>query len=144
MKLKTLPVFLAVIALATAILACVLGPARLSKAYTAQDPEGKNATSTFAPTDEIYIVADEYNGPKGTTIASKWYAVEVEGIDPDKLFYQGKATEPFDYSGRMFLSIPGRGRYLHSDGSSNWLPGKYRVELYLNDQMIQSLTFLVQ
>lgn len=69
--------------------------------------------------------------PDDTKLKAVWTAVEVEGEAPNTLIYEkeyvgGASTVTFDLS-----------------NSQPWPPGKYKVDLYLNDQLDRTLEFAV-
>jgi hypothetical protein len=137
MNKRTLPIFLAVIALMAASMACSFGgELSLSNARTAYDEDGAQPTSVFAPSDAIYVVADLSNAPLGTVVNSKWYYVSVEGIAPNTLIDEADITiDQESFSGTVHFFFP---------AGSDWPVGAYAVELYLNDTLIQTVTFSVQ
>ncbi len=137
MNKRTLPIFLAVFALMAASLACSFGgELSLSNARMAFDEDGEQPTSVFAPSDAIYVVADLSNATVGTVVNSKWYYVSVEGVAPNTLIDEANITiEDESFSGTVHFFFP---------AGSDWPVGAYAVELYLNDTLIQTVTFSVQ
>lgn len=140
MKTRLLPVLLAITALVASSLACALGSVlggelSLTNARTSFDQEGQQVTSTFSPTDTVYVVADLANAPAGTVVASKWFALDVEGMDPNELIDEGdiSITEP-SFTGTVYFYFP---------PSNPWPSGTYAVELYLNGTLTTSVTFSV-
>jgi hypothetical protein len=133
---KLFPVLLAVLALVASSLACSLTEMSLDNARMAFDQDGKNVTSTFSSTDVFYAVADLSNAPKGTKVVAKWVAVNIEGEDPGSVFQEQTLDITEDsFSGTIYFQ-------LSNDGG--WPSGDYKVDLYLNDALTQSVTFNVQ
>ena len=133
---KLFPVLLAVLALVAASLACSLTEMSLDNARMAFDENGENVTSTFSSTDVFYAVADLNNAPKGTAVVAKWIAVNVQDYDPNYEFQEQTLDITEDgFSGTIYFQ-------LSNDGG--WPSGDYKVDLYLNGTMTQSVTFNVQ
>ena len=136
MKSRQLPILLAIVSLVAASLACAVGgELSLSNARTSSDQDGKQVTSTFSPTDTVYVVADLSNAPLGTVVTSKWFALDVAGMEPNELIDQGDINVNEDnFSGTVYFFFP---------PSTPWPSGTYAVELYLNGALTTSVTFSV-
>jgi hypothetical protein len=136
MKTRLLPVLLAIASLVASSLACALGgELSLTNARTAFDQEGQQVTSTFSPNDTVYVVADLANAPAGTVVSSKWFALDVEGMDPNELIDEGDISITQEsFSGTVYFYFP---------PSTPWPSGSYAVELYLNGTLTTSVTFSV-
>jgi hypothetical protein len=137
MNKRTLSIFLALFALMASSLACAFGgKLGLSNGRTAFDEDGAQPTSVFGPNDAIYAVADLANAPVGTVVNSKWYYVSVEGMDPNTLIDEADLTIDQDnFTGTVHFFFP---------AGSDWPLGTYAVELYLNNELIQTVTYSVQ
>ncbi len=136
MKTRNLPILLAIITLIAASLACSFTELSLTNGRTAFDGDGKQLTSIFAPTDAIYVVADLANAPVGTVVASKWFAVSVEGEAPNTLIDEADIViEEEGFSGTVHFFFP---------AGSDWAVGTYAVELYLNGALVQTVTYSIQ
>ncbi|MCZ7549345.1 MAG: hypothetical protein M5U11_09410 [Anaerolineales bacterium] len=137
MNKRTLPIFLALSALILASLACAFGgKLDLANFRMAHDEDGENVTTSFSPNDAVYSVADLSNAPKGTVVSSKWYAVSVEGKDPNTFIDDVEITIDED-------SFNGPVYFFFSEGQ-DWPVGTYAVEWYLNGQLINTVTYSVQ
>lgn len=81
-------VLLAVLALVASSLACALGSTELglTNLRMAFDQDGNSPTTTFAPTDVFYAVADLANAPQGTKVEAKWTAVNAADTEPNLEF----------------------------------------------------------
>ena len=137
MKSRTLPVLLAILALIASSLACSFGgELSLTNARTALDEDGEQATTVFGPNSTIYAVADLSNAPQGTVASSRWFAVDVPGEVPDTLIDEAEYTVSDDsFTGTVYFSLA---------PATAWPSGSYAVELYLNGELIQTLSYSVQ
>lgn len=139
MKSK-LSILFAALALVASMLACAGGELSLSNPRVATDKSGDTPVTTFAPTDTFYIVADLSNAPKGTTVEAKWYVVNVQGFDAGPINTDTPSVlniEDNNFSGTVNFSLSGS-----TDGG--WPVGDYKVELYLNGTLSQTVNFSVQ
>ncbi len=137
--MKTKLLFLsALFILAASISACSMlgGEPSLSNLRMAFDEYGEDVTTAFSPSDVIYAVVDVENAPLGTVIAAKWYAVNVEGEEPDLLFQEQMLTTSDDnFSGTLYFQLA---------NDADWPPGLYKVELYLDGVLAQSIEFKIE
>ncbi len=136
MKSK-ISILLAVLALIASTLACgVGGELSLENARMAFDSEGKNVTTAFSPSDVFYVVADLSNAPVGTVVDAKWAAVSVAGLAPNEVFYeQSLRNDEEGFTGTVYFQL---------FNDSLWPTGSYKVELYLNGALTQTVAFSVQ
>lgn len=127
---------LALLALAGSALACgSSAPAGVSNPVLSTDKEGTNATSTFAPTDTIYLSFDINQVDKGTSFDIKWYALNVSGQDPNTPFVTSNVV--YDGSGNKI--------YANTNSTSGGFPvGQYKVEIYMNGTKVAEQQFNVQ
>ncbi len=122
--------------LVMASLACNfnLGETKLESVKMARDEQGKNPTSAFASEDDFFVVFDLKNAPNDTQIRTVWYAVDVEGIEPNtKLGEQEIETG----SGASYFSLANAQR------NTLWGLGKYRAEVYVDGDKTETLDFIV-
>lgn len=111
-----------------------LGQTELDSATMARDKQGKNRTTHFASEDEFYVVFDLKNAPNDTQVRTVWYAVAVEGIEPNtKLGEQEIETG----SGPSYFSLANAQR------NTLWALGKYRAEVYIDGEKVETLDFEV-
>ncbi len=131
-----LPVVLALLA---TISACgfSVSTARVESAILARgydNGEAVDPTTTFAPTDQtIHLVVKLANVPDGTTTRAEWSIVEAEGYEPSAI----DATDLTLDSGEDTADFT-----LTNDQA--WPMGRYKVDLYLNDELDQTLEFEVR
>ena len=106
--------------------------ATLAKGY--DQNEAVDPTSIFAPDDlDLHLVVRVARATEGTSLKAIWYVVDVPDYEPqviDEVPYTlsgGENTADFTLT-----------------NDQPWPVGKYKVELYLNDQLDQTLEYEVQ
>lgn len=137
MSSKKVSILLAVIALVLAQLACAVGEPTLSNVRTARDSDGAQPASTFGAFDTVYVVSDLANGVAGNIITSRWFAENVEGVDPNFLIDEADINvteETFNGTIYFYFEPP-------ADG---WPTGTYRVEVYFNGALTGTAQFSIQ
>ena len=127
----TLIVAAAALILATLACSFSASTANIKDAYLTTDPEGGQPTEVFSTHDTFYLMVDQANAPDDTELKAVWIATEVEGAEPDFVIDEveiitGLPIVTFDLSNEYY-----------------WPTGSYRVELYLNGDLDQSLDFEV-
>ncbi len=142
MKTRKLLIMLASIAILATTLACdalstylATGPT-VSNIRMTTDSSGTTTTASYSPGAAFYVFADLKGLSKGSVVEAKWYAVNAQGIEQNKIIN----TSDYSYE-------PGIG-YVYfqlttSDGS-DWPTGAYRVELYLDGAKVGEQGFTVQ
>lgn len=106
--------------------------ANISSATLTKDPDGAQPTTTFEVNEPFYLVVELANAPDSTTVKAVWYAVDVGSLAPPNTLIDqaeleaGSGTVTFDLT-----------------PSGEWAPGTYKVELYLNDELNQTLDMTV-
>ena len=89
-----------------------------------------NSTTTFSKTDTIWAVADITGTGIGTPVESRWFHVTSnQQINSNTV----TTTSAGEHRLPFFISKP--------DG---WPTGDYRVDIYINGNMLKSQTFQVQ
>jgi len=131
-------VLIAVFSLVASSLACAALNTEMgiSNLRMALDQDGDNVTSTFSPTDVFYAVADLANAPQGTKVDAKWIAVNAADAEPNLEFQ----TQTLDITEETFTGEI----YFQLSNDTPWPAGQYKVDLYLNDTLAQSVEFSVQ
>ena len=135
---RATPILLAVLVLVLSSLACQALSTEMSleNLRMAYDEDGQQVTSTFASTDVFYAVADLKNAPQGTVVKSVWTAVDVVDTEAGLEFQEQTVDITEDgFSGSIYFQLS------NDDG---WPSGLYRVDVYLNDTLAQSLEFNVE
>lgn len=136
---KIYPILFGLITVLTASLACnALAPAPatpgVSNIYMATDKDGTNRTNVFSPTDDFYVLFDVSGVDVGTKFQSRWYALEIEGQDPNT------PIQTIDYTYEANIS----NIYFQLTNSDGWPAGNYKVEIYMNDAKVGEQQFSVQ
>jgi hypothetical protein len=137
MRAKSLrPVLYALIVLLLASLACSVGDTTPSATnfYMATDEAGTNKTSNFSPSDDFYVFFDVANIEPGTAFQSRWYALNVEGQDPNTAF------QTIDYTYEEGIG----NIYFQLTNDQGWPAGSYKVEVYMAGTKVGEQTFSVQ
>jgi|SRR5437588_4727112 len=102
--------------------------------YMAKSGEGK-ATTTFSPTDHtVYCIAELNKIAKGTQIKFTWVAVDVQGEE------KGSKIKDVDYTTGSLENIVKAHLALPQD----WPTGQYKVEVYINGDLAQSINYSVE
>lgn len=136
MKKNSLKIGLVIGVLALLALACGfnVSTANFSDAFMSVDPDGNQPTTTYGQEDVFYAIVDLANAPEDTVVRAVWIAVNVQGEDPE--------TQIDD------VSVTGSDARLTFDLTNAtgmiWPTGAYRVDLYLNEELKDSLAFSVQ
>jgi len=96
--------------------------------------EAVDPTNIFAPDDlELHLVAKVADAVDGTNLKAVWQVVDVQDYEPqviDEVIYTlsgGENVADFTLS-----------------NDQPWPVGKYKVELYLNDALVETLEYEVQ
>jgi len=134
MNKNKLLVLVALAVLATAALACEFSAstANIKDAWMASDEAGELRTEVFAQDAIFYCKVILANAPDDTTVKASWTAVEVEGEEPDVFLDETELT-----GGDNNLTF-------QLSNSSLWPFGRYKVDLYLNDELDRTLEFEVR
>ena len=130
---RTVTLFLILLS-ALLLVACEFSAstANIESATLARDEAGTQPTTTFEPNETFYLIVELANAPDDTTVKTVWYAVDVGSAAPaNTLIDEASLT-----SGSAVLTFN-----LSPDGQ--WAPGTYKVELYLNDELNQTLDIRV-
>ena len=138
MKSRSLMIVLSAFALVFAALACagIETTPTVSNIRMTTDDTGETPTSTYAPGDDFFVFADLAGITVGSLIQSRWYAVDVQDVDPNSEIN----TSDYTYEagiGYVYFQLS------TSDGG-DWPPGSYRVELYLDGTKVGEQGFAVR
>ena len=106
--------------------------ASITEAVMARDAEGTEPTTVFAPEDTFFCLVTLGNAPDDTSVRAVWTAVEVEGNDPNTVIDESAIESG---SGTLEFNLT---------NSNPWPVGSYKVDLYLNDELDQTIEFEVQ
>ncbi len=108
----------------------------VSNVYMANDPEGLNKTTVFAPKDPIYIFFDANEAQVGTYFEARWYVLDAANMDPTVPF----TTNNYTYDGGS-LTIHSYIQSSHPDGFST---SKCKVEIYMDGVKVTEQEFTIQ
>lgn len=96
--------------------------------------EAVDPTTVFAPDDlVIHLVVTVADAVEGTSLKAVWHVVEVQDYEPQVI-----DEVPYTLSGGENVAD------FTLSNDQPWPAGKYEVELYLNDQLVQTLEYEVQ
>jgi hypothetical protein len=83
------------------------------------------------------VVSDLSNGKQGNVVTSRWYAVNVEGLDANQMFDEADITiKDATFNGNVYFYYPAP--------EGGWPLGSYKVEIYFNDALVSTVEFSVQ
>lgn len=135
MKHKLFPFFIVLMLLA--LVACGGGgevsfsTANIQNAMLSDSEDG-DAVEVFEQDAVVYLLADLNNAPDETVVKTVWTAVNADGTPANTMITESEVTTG---SGTLTFSLT-------PDG---FLPtGEYKADLYLNDELEQTLTFEVE
>jgi len=105
------------------------------EAAIAVDTDTKPATSFSTKTPKLYAFFKSTGTAKGDTFRGVWIAEDVGDAAPanTKIDESSLPADQDNYYGAFSLSKPDKG----------WPPGKYRVEIYVNDQLATTANFTI-
>ncbi len=96
--------------------------------------EAVDPTTVFAPDDlTLHLVVKVADAVEGTSLKAIWQVVEVQDYEPQVI-----DEIPYTLSGGENVAD------FTLTNDQPWPTGKYKVDLYLNDQMVQTLEYEVQ
>ncbi len=106
--------------------------AKIKDASMAQDVNGEfQETDVFAQEEVFYALINVTSAPDDTAVKAVWYAVDAEGVDPNSVLYES------EFTGGGEITFELSNDYL-------WPYGTYKVEIYLNDELQETLEFSVE
>ena len=134
MKVNKFPMLLALMALVLSALACEFSAstATISDAWMSTDEDGTQRVTAFAQDAVFYAQVDLQNAPDDTTLKAIWTAVEAQDTEPNFVINE---TEFVTGSGLVHFTL---------SNDNLWPLGKYTVDIYMNDQLAQTLEFEVR
>ncbi len=136
MRSKSFSVLLAIIALAVSTLACSFGSGEpsLVNPRMSTDSDGNNPTTSYSPGDTFYAVADLSNVETGSVVDAKWHIVNVADYDSGEI---QSTSLTIDEEAYTYVSF-------ELSNSDPWPAGEYKVELYLDGALSQTINFSVK
>jgi len=135
MKATKMQILFVVSILLVSILACggSFSTANIESAWMATDEDGTNRTTVFSQEAVFFAMVDLKNAPDDTKLKAVWTVVEAEDTDSNLLLNETEIT-----SGDALV------HFQLENTDYLWPKGQYKVEIYLNDTLDQTLTFEVQ
>jgi hypothetical protein len=123
----------AALALILSMLACGFSAttANITEAYLAPDEAGTEPTTEFFPEDTFYLILELANAPDDTNVKAVWVAVDAEDVDFDTVIDEAE-LETGD--GRLTFDLA---------NEDLWPVGNYKVDVYINDNVVETLEFSV-
>jgi predicted small secreted protein len=108
--------------------------ANITDAHMARDVDDLDQTNVFSPTDPtFYCFFDLNNAPEGTVVKGVWTLVSAEGYDSNSEIDSAEVTGSDDYY------------YFSLDRSADaWPVGTYKIDLYIDGSLVETLDFEVQ
>ncbi len=115
-----------------AVSACAKAQVNIVDAYMASDNSGETRVITYKPDQPFYAILEVENINPKSVVKADWYASKVENV-PD--------NSPID----DWSSEAGKNNVFTFDLTSPnaWPFGTYRVDLYIDNVLKQSLSFTV-
>jgi hypothetical protein len=98
------------------------------------DDTGETTTTTYSPSDDFYVFFAANSIDTGTLFEGRWYAVDIEGEDPNVPF------STIEYN--LEEGVTSVYFQLYSD--TEWPVGTYRVEVYMAGAKVGETQFSVQ
>lgn len=123
---------LVVVAFAASACEFSASTANISEAWTSADEAGDERTAVFAQDQDFYVQVVLSNAPDDTTLKAAWTAVDAADTDPNLLIDEVELTAP---SGQHQFSLT---------NDNLWPIGSYKVDLYMDAELAQTLEFEVQ
>ena len=136
MKSKNvLPVLLAILALVVSTLACDFGAEPgVSNLRMVTDESGETNTTSYSSSEDFYVFFDVTLVEVGTYFEAQWYALDIEGEDPNTPFTS------IEYN----LEEGADSVYFQLFNDSDWPTGTYRVEVYMEGVKVGEQQFSVR
>lgn len=137
MKLKKLfPVILFITVLVLASLACNLNAttANITNAHLSSDKDDTQQTTVYAvDAPGFFCYFDLNNAPDSTVVKGTWTLVSAEGYEANSEIDSAEITGG---SNTYYFSLDRSG--------DSWPVGKYKIDLYIDGKMVQTVEFEVQ
>lgn len=106
--------------------------ASIGEAIMARDEEGSDPTTVFEQDDIFYAVVELENAPDDTALKAVWTAVDADDTDPGLVIDEVETTAG---TGSVNFNLT---------NDQLWPVGDYKVDIYLNDELSQTLEFEVE
>jgi hypothetical protein len=131
-----LPSLLFIAVLALSVLACGFSAstANITNAHMATDESDTTSTTVYAPdTQTFYCFFDLNNAPDDTVVKGVWTLVSAEGYEANSEIDSAEITGSDE---SYYFSL--------DRAADTWPVGQYKIDLYINDNLVQTVNFEVQ
>jgi ABC-type Fe3+-citrate transport system substrate-binding protein len=134
MRKNKVQIILMITVLAIVSLACSFSTttANIKDAYLTTDEAGTQKTTVYSQDAVFYCIVQLANAPADTNLKAVWTAVDAKDTEPNFKIDDVSVTTG---DAPVTFSLP---------NNSLWPIGKYKVELFINDKLAQTLEFEVQ
>lgn len=133
---KFLPFVLFALVLVLASLACNFGAstANITNAHMATDESDTTQTTVYSPdTPTFYCFYDLNNAPDDTVVKGVWTLVSAEGYEANSVIDSAEITGSDD---SYYFSL--------DRAAESWPVGQYKIDLYINGNLVETVEFQVQ
>jgi hypothetical protein len=133
---KFLPFALLAVVLLLASLACNFSAstANITNAHMATDESDSAQTTVYSPsTQTFYCYYDLNNAPDDTVVKGVWTLVSAEGYDSNSEIDSAEITGSDD---SYYFSL--------DRAAEAWPIGQYKIDLYINGNLVETVEFQVQ
>lgn len=134
MNARKVSIGVGAVAMMLAVLACSgsVSTAKVAEAWMSADETGDVRTTSYAPEAVFYAQADLQNAPDDTVIKAVWTAVDVVDVEPGTVISE---TEFTTGSGLVHFTL---------SNDNPWPTGTYKAEIFLGEELVETLEFSVQ
>ena len=133
---KFLPFFLLAIILMLSALACNFSAstANITNAHMSTDESDSTQTTVYSPnTATFYCFYDLNNAPEDTVVRGVWTLVAAEGFESNSEIDSAEITGSDD---SYYFSL--------DRAADEWPVGQYKIDLYINGNLVETVNFEVQ
>jgi hypothetical protein len=133
---KLLRIVMFVVVLVFASMACEFSAstANISNAHMSLDEADTQPTTVYPPdASAFYCYFDLNNAPDDTVVKGVWTLVSAEGYDANQEIDSAEITGS---DNTYYFSLGG--------SADPWPVGQYKIDLYLNEELVQTVEFQVQ
>jgi len=126
--------FVVVLALASVACNFSASTANITNAHMSLDEGDTQSVTAYAPdAPAFYCYFDLNNAPDDTVVKGVWTLVSADGYDPNLEIDSAEITGS---DNTYYFSLGG--------STDPWPLGQYKIDLYLNDELVQTINFEVQ
>jgi hypothetical protein len=135
MNLRQVSFVVVLVALLGATLACggevSATTAKVADAYLSTDEEGASRTTVYTQDAVFYAQVDLQNAPDDTVLKAIWTVVDAQDTDPGLVVNETEYTTGTDV-------------YFTLSNNDLWPIGTYKVDIYLDGELVNTVNFSVQ